>query len=220
MRAFLRSPDSEVQVWPSYTDVAMNIILILLLYLFTQIVFASQAIPCQQEIRVRQTKMHQAVDRALDPTQRSNVTITENGSLQRYTFADRILFESGQSQLSDSGKEILKSIGSVLKAQVGSFSQIQIEGHTDDRKIRGDEGGNWELSSARATAVVRFLQETSALTPELLSATGYSQYHPVDNSNTEMGRARNRRIEIVLVYLGTAGCERAANTSANAANAK
>jgi chemotaxis protein MotB len=220
MRAFLRSPDSEVQVWPSYTDVAMNIILILLLYLFTQIVFASQAIPCQQEILVRQTKMRQAVEQALDQSQRSSVTINEDGSNQHYTFADRILFESGQSTLTDEGKEVLKSIGGVLEAQVGAFSRIQIEGHTDDRKIHGSESGNWELSSARATAVVRFLQDASELKPELLSATGYSQYRPVDTNDSETGRARNRRIEIVLVYSSTSICGKAANTSANSANAK
>lgn len=201
MKQLLTSDGAEVQVWPSYTDVAMNVILVLLLYLFTQIVFASQALPCQQEIRQRQVNMRKAVEQAIDdPALRGSVSIEEDGSFQRYTFADRILFESGRAGLMPSGVKVLSTIGGIFKAQVGAFSQIQIEGHTDDRPISHGFASNWELSSERATTVVRFLQDDSGLNPELLSATGYAQYHPVDTNETDEGRAHNRRIEIVLVY--------------------
>jgi chemotaxis protein MotB len=210
MKSLLSLPDSDVQVWPSYTDVAMNVILILLLYLFTQVVFASQSMPCQQEIRQRMIAMRQVVEKAIPASLRANVTITEDGNLQRFTFADRVLFDSGQAALKPSGIEILRTIGEVFKTRVGSFSQIQIEGHTDDRPIQVGFPSNWELSSARATSVVRFLQDTSGLSPDLLSANGYSQYKPVDTNLTDAGRARNRRIEIVLVYSTAKICGSAA----------
>lgn len=199
MNPLLGQTDSEVQVWPSYTDVALNLILVLVLYLFTLIVYASKTVPCQQEIRRNQTNMRQAVEQAIQPELRKQVLkITEDGNLQRFTFADRILFDSGQAQLKTTGMEILGAIGGAFKKQVGAFKQIQIEGHTDDRPTR--IASNWELSSARATSVVRFLQDQSELNPDLLSATGHSQYQPVDSNEGEEGRARNRRIEIVLVY--------------------
>ncbi len=198
---FTRSSDEPgVQVWPSYTDVMMNVTLIVLFYLFAQLIISSQTSAVMLDIRFRQTKLRQIVEKAIPESLRKDVVITEDGSLQKYTFADRVLFDSGRATLKESGAEILQAIGRVFKEQVGSFSKIQIEGHTDDQPIKVGFPSNWELSSARATSVVRFLQDVSGLDPRLLSATGYSQYHPIDENAAEAGRLRNRRIEIVVVY--------------------
>jgi chemotaxis protein MotB len=80
---------------------------------------------------------------------------------------------------------------------------INIAGHTDNVPI-GPElvkqyPTNWELSAARATSVARYLQDKCGIDPHLISATGYGQYQPIESNKTEKGRARNRRIEIVLV---------------------
>ncbi|HWP44000.1 MAG TPA: flagellar motor protein MotB [Blastocatellia bacterium] len=197
---FFKDREAEVQVWPAYADVVINVTMILLFYLFAQSTISSQTSAGMMEIRQRQTKLRQAVEKNIPEAMRKDVTITEDGNLQRYTFADRVLFDSGQARLKSSGEEILEAIGRMFRSQVGSFSKIQIEGHTDDQPIRVGFASNWELSSARATSVVRFLQDRSGIDPQLLSATGYSQYHPVEANDSDEGRSRNRRIEILVVY--------------------
>lgn len=200
MKSFLSASDTDAQVWPAYADVVINVMLILLLYLFAQSAISSQASAGMIEIRQRQTKLRQAVENDLRQAMGKEVTITEDGNLQKYTFADRILFDSGQARLKLSGEEILDTIGRVFKSQVGSFSKIQIEGHTDDKPIRLGFPSNWELSSARATSVLRFFQDRSGINPQLLSATGYAEFHPVGPNDSDEGRARNRRIEVLVVY--------------------
>jgi chemotaxis protein MotB len=80
---------------------------------------------------------------------------------------------------------------------------ISIEGHTDDVPIGAELSKqyptNWELSAVRATTVARYLQENIGIDPGLLSAIGYGEYQPVTSNESEEGRAKNRRIEIVLV---------------------
>jgi chemotaxis protein MotB len=200
MKLLLKSRDEEVPTWPSFTDVALSVAGILLLYLMTQVAISSQTSVAMLEIRERQTALRQAVQNAIPVSMHRDLTITEDGNLQRYTFADQVLFDTGKADLKPSGMTILDAMGHVFKEQVGAFTQIQIEGHTDDRPIKFPFPSNWELSSARATSVVRFLGEQTGLDPALLSATGYSQYHPVDTRPIEEGRARNRRIELVVVY--------------------
>ena len=200
MKLLLKSPETEVQVWPSYTDVAFTVILILLFYLFAQAVVSSQTSAILMEIRSRQKSLSDAVRQRVAA---QDVTVTDDLNIQRYGFADRVLFDSGQAELKESGKQILQLFGEAVGAQIGSFSKIQVEGHTDDNPIKSARfPSNWELSSARATSVVRFLQERCGLNPALMSANGYSEYQPVDRAGGEAAKARNRRIEIVIFYSG------------------
>ena len=202
MKAVLSYDDPEVPVWASYTDVAMNVLVVLLFYLFTQAALAMMTSADLIRIRAEQKKLRDAVLESVPAGLRSDVTVVEDGQLLRYRFADRVLFDSGQAILKQSGQEILAAMGRAFRANIGSFSRIQVEGHTDDRPIHTrDFPSNWELSSARSTSVVRFLEDQSALDPKLLSATGYSQYHPVvPNDQGGHGQERNRRIEVVVVY--------------------
>lgn len=201
MNVFLRNQEQELQVWPSYTDVALNVILILLFYLFAQAVISSQTSAAMFEIKRQQEELKQKVNAEIPADLRHHVKVIPDGNLQRFTFANQVLFESGKAELKETGKRILEATGRVFQGQVGKFTKIQIEGHTDNQNINTVEyRSNWELSSARATTVVRFLEDTCGLDPRLLSATGYSQHQPVDRQDSEEGRARNRRIELVVVY--------------------
>jgi len=116
---------------------------------------------------------------------------------------DEILFDSGSAQIKPEGREVLRRLGEMLKAQTDQA--IVIEGHTDNVPIAGALAerfpSNWELSTARATSVVRFLQDEVGVEPERLSAVGFGPYRPVASNDTPEGRARNRRIEIKLVPL-------------------
>lgn len=189
--------DSEVQVWPAFTDVLMIVTLVLVFYLFSQATIIGQTI---RGIRQRQVELREAVEKTIPSSLRADMKISEDGSIQRYTFADRILFDSGSADLKPSGMELLMALGRVFKTHEKTVTRIQIEGHTDDVQIQGRFPSNWELSSARATSVVRFFQDECGLDEKVLSATGLSEYHPVDRQDSEEARARNRRIEVVVIY--------------------
>lgn len=202
MSVFSASQDTETGVWPAFADVLITLCLILVFYLFAQVVITSQTTAGMAEVAQRQTSLREAVEKALPPELRRDVQIAEDGSLQRYTFADWILFDSASAELKPSGREVLAELGRVFRQHTGELSQIQIEGHTDNNPLRAGARfpSNWELSSARATSVVRFFEDQCGIDPGLLSATGYSEYHPVDSGASEEAKARNRRIEVVVVY--------------------
>jgi len=116
---------------------------------------------------------------------------------------DQILFPEGGWELGSKGKETLDKIVPTLKKLKNE--RINVEGYTDNvpigPELRSRFPSNWELSTARATNVVRFL-ESKGINPNLLSATGFGDTRPVASNDTREGRAKNRRIEIVLVYSG------------------
>ena len=118
----------------------------------------------------------------------------------KITFVDKILFNSGSAYLNQAGQQSLLSLAGVLNQEPDQM--IVVEGHTDDVKVgkslQSTYPTNWELSTARATAVVRFLQDKAQINPERMSAVGFSYYKPVADNDTEDGRAQNRRIEIIL----------------------
>jgi chemotaxis protein MotB len=128
------------------------------------------------------------------------VQLTEMKNRLTVTMVDKILFPSGSTQISNEGKQVLDKVVSILKDV--KDKRIQVEGHTDNVKIVSDlkkrYPTNWELSTARATEVVRYL-ETGGINPGLLSATGYGEYQPIAPNDTDEGKHKNRRIEIVLL---------------------
>lgn len=114
------------------------------------------------------------------------------------TLLDRVLFSSGKADVKPAGKEVLAKVASVL---VDVPNEISVEGHTDNEPINRSRylyKSNWELSTARATNVLHFLVERG-LPPDRMSATGYGEYRPVAENDTEEGRRRNRRVEIVIL---------------------
>ena len=121
------------------------------------------------------------------------------GSL-RVDLVDEIMFDSGQTKLNPAGVAVVGKVGEVLKKSEGR--PIRVHGHTDDVPIAGALATryptNWELSSERATQVVRFLQDEVGIDPTRLSATGNSQYQPRAANSSEESRRKNRRIEIFL----------------------
>jgi chemotaxis protein MotB len=118
----------------------------------------------------------------------------------RVEMVDEILFASGESVIKPAGLEVLRRVGAILKKV--DNRRIEVQGHTDNVPIKSALSKrfatNWELSAARATNVARFLQDDAKIDPKLLSAAAYSEYAPRAPNDSETGRRRNRRIEIVL----------------------
>jgi chemotaxis protein MotB len=129
---------------------------------------------------------------ALQPVQ---VSYQERGI--RISFDSRLLFKSGDAFLKPAGQQFLDKVAVRLKT--AHNLRIHVEGHTDDQAIQsGSYPSNWELSSARAGSVVRYFIGAHQITPGSLVAVGYGSTQPLGNNQTEEGRSKNRRVDIVL----------------------
>ena len=128
------------------------------------------------------------------------VEVIEADNKLKVIFVDKILFDSGSTEINPKGKELLRLLAKSLKENKNQ--NIVIEGHTDNVSLTAylmkRFPSNWELSTARASAVAHLFEEEGAIDPQRLSACGYSFYRPVASNDTEKGRRQNRRIEIVL----------------------
>lgn len=116
------------------------------------------------------------------------------------TLSEEVLFGSGNADLSDTGSEVVDRIAEVLRDHPGR--SIMVEGHTDNvpigANIKDRFQSNWELSSGRACSVLRYLYWKHKLEPTHLSAIGYGEFRPIADNDTSDGRARNRRVVIVV----------------------
>jgi len=155
----------------------------------------------QEELAKMQNAQDQLVNGLKSEIAAGEVQVQQLKGKLSVNMVDKILFPSGSAQLKPSGEKVLFKIAEVLKKV--QDKDIRIEGHTDNVPIGGalEEKfpTNWELSTARATTVVRYLQDKAGIDPRRLIAAGYSEYHPAAPNDTEQGRAANRRIEIALV---------------------
>lgn len=110
---------------------------------------------------------------------------------------DSILFESGKAELKPESKGLLNTIGNLLSTLDNG---IIVEGHTDNLPINTYKyASNWELSSARAVTVVKYFIEDEKLDPKRFTASGYGEYQPIVENNSEENRAKNRRVNILIV---------------------
>jgi chemotaxis protein MotB len=155
----------------------------------------------QNEILNVQSTKDSLISEMQEEIQKNQIQITQMADKLKLSIVDKILFPSGESDISPEGLKILQRVGNILKNAQGK--SVRVEGHTDNVPIGGRLkerfGSNWELSAARATNVVRFLQEKVGMDPKRLEAAGLAQYRPVSSNDTKEGRAQNRRIEIYLL---------------------
>lgn len=142
--------------------------------------------------------------------ERGELTISNLEGQLSVNLLNNILFDSGKTVIKPEGQKVLKSLGDVLNKFPDKA--LQIEGHTDNVQISSRlieiYPTNWELSTARATSVVHFLQDKVGLPGERLVAAGHGEHQPVADNETAEGRAQNRRIQILLIpFKGTAATE-------------
>ncbi|HUT66812.1 MAG TPA: OmpA family protein [Spirochaetota bacterium] len=161
------------------------------------------------ELRVMSEKEVETLKRTYDSLEKNLKDEISQGKIQieqtkgklTMKVAEELFFDTGKAEIKPDGKSVLLRIGNILKKI--PEKNIRIEGHTDNVQIvstlRLKYPTNWELGSARATTVVRFLQDEVGIDPLRLSAVSYGEYRPVATNRTERGRAKNRRIEIILI---------------------
>jgi chemotaxis protein MotB len=132
--------------------------------------------------------------------QKGQLQVRQYQNMLTVDLAEQIFFDSGRATLKPGGKQVLKKVGEALKAYENKL--IRVVGYTDNvpvaKALQGKYPTNWELSVARATTVVRFLQDTG-IPPERMVASGRGEYSPVASNDTPEGREKNRRIEIMLI---------------------
>lgn len=149
----------------------------------------------------RLTRTQEELSKSLqDEISKGTITIQQVRDRLTINMVDRVLFDSGQAEVKPAGQKVLKQVSDLLKTVTDK--QIRIEGHTDNVpisvKLQSRYKTNWELSTARATAVVRYLIDRGEVDPHHLSAVGHADTQPVASNDTDEGRSANRRIEIVL----------------------
>jgi len=155
----------------------------------------------KEEEITRLTRTQEELSKSLqDEIAKGNITIQQVRDRLTINMVDRVLFDSGQAQVKPAGVKVLKQVSDILKTVTDK--QIRIEGHTDNvpisSKLQDRFKTNWELSTARATTVVRYLIDQGSVDRQHLSAVGYVDTQPLSSNDSEEGRSSNRRIEIVL----------------------
>jgi Flagellar motor protein len=114
-------------------------------------------------------------------------------------FSNNVLFDSGEATVKPGAYTIVNEISNAINTYESSIEMIRIEGHTDNLPISNSEfASNWELSTDRAVNVLRYLIEKDHVSPTILSAVGYGEYHPIADNNVEDGRKMNRRVDFVI----------------------
>jgi chemotaxis protein MotB len=145
-------------------------------------------------------KLKETLMKSLKAFDGKGLTVHEKDGKVYVSMENKLLFQTGSWSVNAEGRSAVVEVGKVL-AQNPDLS-ILIEGHTDDDKITGNLGGgienNWDLSTKRATAIVNILSENKGVNKQNLTAAGRGEFAPLMSNDTPEGKAKNRRIEIIL----------------------
>jgi chemotaxis protein MotB len=144
-------------------------------------------------------KLKDALSKSLKAFEGKGLTVNQRDGKVYVSMENKLLFESGSWAVGSEGKKAVVAVATVL-AQNPDIA-VLIEGHTDNDKFAGAVGqieNNWDLSTKRATAIVNILSENKAVKKENLTAAGRGEFAPLMSNDTSEGKAKNRRIEIIL----------------------
>jgi chemotaxis protein MotB len=148
----------------------------------------------EQVLKVIQARVEKYLVRGIDEG-KVKVVISDRGLI--ISISDDDLFKPGAADINPKALPMLNDIGLSL-VDLPNF--VRVEGHTDNTPLRGGAfPSNWELSSARASRIVRFLADKVRFPPERLCAAGYGEYRPSTTNGSEQGRASNRKVEIIVL---------------------
>ena len=139
-----------------------------------------------------------AISKALTAFEGKGLTVEQRDGKVYVSMENKLLFKSGSWAVGSEGRQAIEQLGTVL-AENPDIA-VLIEGHTDNDPFSsgGQIANNWDLSTKRATAIVQILNENEAINPESLTAAGRGEFAPIATNETAEGKAKNRRIEVVL----------------------
>ena len=139
-----------------------------------------------------------SISKALTAFEGKGLTVEQRNGKVYVSMENKLLFKSGSWSVGNQGRNAIEQLGSVL-AENPDIA-VLIEGHTDNVPFSngGKIANNWDLSTKRATAIISILSENKAISLNNLTAAGRSEYAPVESNDTAIGKAKNRRIEVVL----------------------
>lgn len=201
MTVKLRDPFKQV-FWPSFTDLIIGVFSLLVFTLIVSIIQqTSQArqIEIQEEKIADISRQNKRLEEDLRDAVNAGLISVKDGHID---IMANILFPSGSSQLNPEGKTLLKNLVEPLRKFIsGSNDVLMISGFTDDVVINNRRfPSNWELSTSRATEVVKQLI-ADGFRPEKIFAAGFGEFHPIISNAGEKTRRRNRRVEITRLTL-------------------
>ena len=155
----------------------------------------------EELIAAKDAKMNalkDAISKALTNFEGKGLTIEQRDGKVYVSMENKLLFNSGSWAVNAEGRQAVKQLGQVL-AENPDIA-VLIEGHTDDVPYGGSGplNNNWDLSTKRATSIVQILKENNNIDPQNLTAAGRGEYAPIATNETAEGRAKNRRIEVIL----------------------
>ena len=144
------------------------------------------------------TDLKNAISRALTDFEGKGLTVEQRDGKVYVSMENKLLFNSGSWAVGNEGRQAVQQLGNVLADNPDIA--ILIEGHTDNVPYTGNSqlSGNWDLSTKRATAIVNILRENANINPENLTAAGRGEFAPIASNDTAEGKAKNRRIEVIL----------------------
>jgi chemotaxis protein MotB len=172
----------------SYSDLVTQ-----LLTFFIMLFALSSATTEDQLKKIKQKIDNYVTENNLEKFVSTKITLKEGLIL---TFSEKYMFDPGKADIYPEAKEVIKDISKLL---VDEPNRISIEGHTDNTPISTTEfPSNWELSTARATKLLRYLLEELRFEPKRLTAAGFGEWHPVVDNDTPENRAKNRRVDIIV----------------------
>jgi chemotaxis protein MotB len=145
-------------------------------------------------------KLKDTLSKALNAFEGKGLTVEQKNGKVYVSMENKLLFQTGSWAVGSEGRRAVVEVGKVL-AQNPDIT-VLIEGHTDNDKILGNIGGgienNWDLSTKRATAIVNILAENDGIRKQNLTAAGRGEFAPILSNDAPEGKAKNRRIEIIL----------------------
>jgi chemotaxis protein MotB len=166
-----------------------------------QIMELQQEIMSLRQEREHTDQLNEDLEAALSSLQEKHkLSLSSDKNQSMITLPNKVTFDSGSAQLTDEGKQIIDTVWEVLSRY--PERKILVEGHTDNVPIAPEYQhrykSNWELSSARALAVVHYVQGSFKTDPSRLAAVGCGKYRPIADNETPDGRAANRRVVVVV----------------------
>lgn len=199
----------DLNVWPAFTDAMLAFVLVLVLMMVFQVGHGIHVVDGPSGPETFERDMEQ-VENLIEEIRMTHpdVHLKRDAARHDITFGSDALFATASADLAIRGRAILAELAhTITEKGISTLEEIQISGHTDDVPTAVSRfPTNWELSTARATNVVRFLTDQGIDPTQIhLSATGYGEFRPDTSNATVAGRAKNRRIEMRLLYSASRG---------------